>query len=100
MVERQPLDLFKFFTVVRDRGGLQEVSLFNRNSPAAASYLFHALSTSCMFSRSFLAFPVGFIAIFPPLGLVTSCPALGFPALGTAWTAGLRTGYMGCLPFT
>ena len=23
---RQPLDLFKFFTVVRERGGLQEVS--------------------------------------------------------------------------
>ena len=56
MVARQPLDLFKFFIVVRDRGGLQEVSLFNRNSPAAASYLFHALSTSCMFSRSFPRF--------------------------------------------
>jgi len=26
-VMRQPLDLFKFFTVVRERGGLQEVSL-------------------------------------------------------------------------
>lgn len=33
VVARQPLDLFKFFTVVRDRGGLQEVSLFNKNSP-------------------------------------------------------------------
>ena len=29
VVARQPLDLFKFFTVVRDRGGLQEVSVFN-----------------------------------------------------------------------
>ena len=26
VVMRQPLDLFKFFTVVRERGGLQEVS--------------------------------------------------------------------------
>ena len=29
VVARQPLDLFKFFTVVQDRGGLQEVSVFN-----------------------------------------------------------------------
>lgn len=27
---RQPLDLFKFFTVVRERGGLQEVSLIKQ----------------------------------------------------------------------
>jgi len=29
-VMRQPLDLFKFFTVVRERGGLQEVSLIKQ----------------------------------------------------------------------
>lgn len=27
---RQPLDLFKFFTVVRERGGLQEVSFIKQ----------------------------------------------------------------------
>ena len=30
VVMRQPLDLFKFFTVVRERGGLQEVSLLTQ----------------------------------------------------------------------